>query len=190
MGDTGIAPARGTLLVARPHLLDPNFVQSVILLCEHDDAGGSLGFVLNRPSDRSLDQVLQGDHDFAGRTDRVYVGGPVSLDSLAVLHRTAGVPGALEILPGLQVGGSAAELGRRFRDEGTPPSDARFLVGYSGWGEGQLAAELAEESWVVCPARPEWVFDADPETLWRRVLRSMGGAWSVLPNLPFDPSLN
>jgi putative transcriptional regulator len=185
-----LRPARGVLLVARPHLLDPNFQHTVVLLCDHDDAEGTLGFVLNRPSENSLAEVLQGDHEFRGRRDPVYLGGPVGLDQLAILHREPGLPGAVEVLPGVFAGGDAALLGERVREKGTPPSEIRFLVGYSGWGKRQLASEMDEETWVLCPARPEWVFDPEPETLWRRVLRSMGGPYAVLANTPADPELN
>lgn len=185
-----IRPARGVLLVARPQLQDPNFRHTVVLLCDHDDAQGTLGFVINRRSDNTLAEVLQGDHDFRGRRDCVFLGGPVGVDQLAIVHREPGLPGALEVLPGVFVGGDAADLGNRVRERETPEDAIRFLVGYSGWGKGQLAREMQEDTWVLCPAREEWIFDRSPETLWRRVLRSMGGACSILANTPEDPELN
>jgi putative transcriptional regulator len=183
------APSRGKLLVARPHLLDPNFARTVVLLCEHDDAKGSLGFVLNRPTDKGLDEVLQGEHDFAGRVDPVFLGGPVGMEGLAVLHPFSAVPGAVEILPGVALGGEATDLGKRLSESRTAPSEVRFLVGYAGWGEGQLKAEMEQESWVVAPGRAELIF-SDPAALWRRALRDLGGPWSMLANAPSDPSLN
>jgi len=184
------APGRGVLLVAKPRLLDPNFLHTVVLLCEHDEEEGTLGFVLNRPSENSLAEVLQGDHDFKGRRDPVYLGGPVGLDQLAILHREPGLPGAMEVLPGVFVGGDAAVLGNVVSKKSTAEGDLRFVVGYSGWGKGQLAGELAEDAWVLCPGRPEWVFDPEPGTLWRRVLRSMGGTYATMANTPVDPEMN
>lgn len=183
-------PARGTLLVARSHLLDPNFARTVVLLCDHDDARGSFGFVLNRPSEKGLHEALQGVHDFQGRRDTVFVGGPVGLDSLAILHRLPGIPGASEVVPGVLLGGEVEPLGDRVAAEGTPEADLRFLVGYAGWGEGQLAREMEEGTWVVCPATPEWVFDGEPGSLWRRVLRSMGGPYAMMGLAPVDPEMN
>jgi putative transcriptional regulator len=190
MASDEILPARGTLLVARPHLLDPNFAHTVVLLCDHDDGEGTLGFVLNRPSENRLPDVLRGDHAFPGRSDRVYLGGPVGLDSLAVMHREEGLDGAVEVLPGVYLGGAPPEIGERVRLHATPEGSIRFLVGYSGWGKGQLAREMEEETWVVAPASPAWVFDPAPETLWRRVLRSLGGACSTMANMPRDPESN
>ena len=63
-------------------------------------------------------------------------------------------------------------------------------MGYSGWGEGQLEAELREGAWVVCPATEALVFDTKPESLWRRALRSLGGGWAALADEPPDPSWN
>jgi len=190
MESRSLRPGRGVMLVAQPHLLDPNFMHTVVLLCEHDDGEGTLGFVLNRPSENRLNGVLSGSHDFGARDDAVYLGGPVGLDSLAIFHRERGLDGALEVLPGVFLGGEARVLGERVKEKGTPPGDLRFMVGYAGWGKGQLAGEMAEKTWVLCPGRPEWVFDRAPATLWRRVLRSMGGEYGMLANYPADPSLN
>ena len=190
MATEDLRPARGVLLVARPHLLDPNFLHTGVLLCDHDDGKGTLGFVLNRPSENTLADVLQGDHDFHGRRDLVYVGGPVGLDQMAIFHREEGLPEAMEVLPGVFVGGKAELLGERVRERKTPEERIRFLVGYSGWGKGQLAREMEEDAWALCPGRPEWVFDREPRTLWRRVLRSMGGPYAALANMPVDPEMN
>lgn len=190
MDPAELKPGPGVLLVATPRLLDPNFLRTVVLLCDHDDREGTLGFVLNRPSPKSLEEILKGDPDFPGRRDTVYVGGPVGLDRLAVMHREEGLPGALEVLPGVYLGGDLGPLSARVRERGTAAEAMRFLVGYAGWGKGQLAAEMEEDTWVLCPGRPEWVFDPDPSTLWRRVLRSLGDAGSLMANAPVDPELN
>ncbi len=186
-----LPPARGTLLVARPHLLDPNFMRTVVLLCDHDDARGSLGFVLNRPSGKGLGEVLRGEHAFEGRGDRVFVGGPVGLDSLAILHGMGGVAGAMEVLPGVVLGGDVEDLGARIRAGSIPEEELRFMVGYAGWGEGQLAGEMAEGTWIVLPATAPRVFDrGDPATLWSRVLKSLGGEYRTWANAPADPEMN
>jgi len=176
--------------VARPQLLDPNFTRTVVLLCDHDDARGTFGFVLNRPSEQRLGDVLRGEHAFGGRSDRVFVGGPVGLDSLAILHDRAGTPESMEVIPGVLLGGDVEALGEDLGAGAAGEERLRFLVGYSGWGEGQLAREMTEDAWVVCPARADWVFDPDPGTLWPRVLRSMGGEYRMWALTPSDPELN
>jgi putative transcriptional regulator len=174
------------LLVAAPHLVDPNFRSSVVLLCDHT-AKGAFGFVLNRPAGRTLEEVLPLPSQFPGRKDPVFVGGPVGLDSMTILHHEGDLSGVKQILPGVFLGGSIDDLARIVHLRKTPAKELRFLVGYSGWGEGQLLNEIKENTWVLRPGRPEWVFDPDPETLWQRVLRSVG---SLLTNFPEDPSQN
>jgi putative transcriptional regulator len=66
----------------------------------------------------------------------------------------------------------------------------RLFAGYSGWGEGQLEAELAEGSWIVVDAIAEDAFADDPDELWRTVLHRQGGAFALMENMPFDPGLN
>ena len=184
-----LEPGPGTLLIASPHLLDPNFRCTVVLLCDHT-AKGAFGFVVNRPSGRLLDEVLPAPHQFNGRNDAVYLGGPVGLDSLTIFHHESGLSGAKEVLPGVFLGGSVEDLARVVSLGKTPPSELRFVVGYSGWGEGQLSVEIREKAWVLCPGRPEWVFDAEPGTLWHRVIRSMGRDNDVFAQFPTDPSVN
>ena len=67
---------------------------------------------------------------------------------------------------------------------------ARVFAGYSGWGPGQLEAELEEPSWIVARAEPDDVFAPDPDELWRTVLQRKGGMYSLIATMPFDPSLN
>jgi len=67
---------------------------------------------------------------------------------------------------------------------------ARIFAGYSGWGPGQLEEEMAQDAWVLDPARVEDVFTPDPDALWRTVLKRMGGEFEVMSRVPFDPTMN
>jgi putative transcriptional regulator len=70
-------------------------------------------------------------------------------------------------------------------------SDIRFFLGYSGWGPGQLNAELEQDSWIVCEfINEQLLFDTDPQIMWRKALENMGGRYSVYSNYPTDPRLN
>jgi putative transcriptional regulator len=194
-GDVGqnvepiLAPARGTFLVASPRLLDPNFMHAVVLLCDHGPQG-SYGVIVNRRGDVSLSDLGSDVPLLKGKKDSVWLGGPVGIEQLQVLH-TAGetVPGALTVMPGVQLGGDPDVLLKALsgaaRREG-----AKFIVGYSGWGADQLEGELREGAWVVCPASASFIFDREPQTLWRRVLRARGGGYAQLADLPPDPSWN
>lgn len=203
-------PRSGALLVAGPRLLDPNFMHTVILLCEHSPAG-TFGLVLNRPTPLRV-RELGSDLDLLRERDcPLATGGPVTPTEMHVLHGAGGVPGAVRIVPGVWLGGDPAVLhaalggkigetpggthggthgGAHEGPHGGAGEPAKFLLGYSGWGPGQLDAEIEEASWVVCPADAATVFDPRPETLWRRVLRAQGGRVAALADIPPDPSWN
>jgi putative transcriptional regulator len=181
-------PRAGTLLVASPRMLDPNFMHAVVLVCDHGPQG-TFGLVVNRPlplrvADLDADVPL-----LSGRSDRLWSGGPVQRDALQVVHRVAGeVPGAMRIADGIAFGGDPDVL--RAAIDGVGAEGVRFVLGYSGWGAGQLDAEMGEDAWVVVPATARRVFDPAPETLWRRVLRAEGGEIAGLADVPPDPSWN
>jgi putative transcriptional regulator len=168
-------PAAGRFLVASPGLMDPNFTHSVVLLCRHGDEG-SYGLIVNRRTDKRIADLESDAPLLEGRQDALYLGGPVAGDTLQVLHRL-GTPGGLEVLGDVRLGGDPDILRQAIdgqESEAAVRDSVRFVIGCSGWGEGQLAAEIREGAWVVCPAEEDWVFDRNPETLWRRVLKSLG----------------
>lgn len=184
-------PRKGSLLVAAPSLLDPNFMHAVVYLCAHGDEG-TLGLVLNRPTPLSVADLKSDVTLLVDRDDPLWGGGPVGTQELHVLHRTgADVVGALSVADGVHLDGDPEILARALlrKDVAEPPL-VRFFIGYAGWGAGQLDAELAEGSWIVCPGAARDVFDARPDTLWRRVLKSQGGRIAGLADLPPDPSWN
>jgi putative transcriptional regulator len=173
----------GKLLVSSPSLVDPNFRRTVVLMTHHDDEG-AMGLVLSRPSELAVADAVPGLAELPG-ADSVYVGGPVQTDMIIALaeleepdEAVAPIVGAVGFLPG---DAEPDEL---------PIARARVFAGYSGWGPGQLEAELAEPSWIVVGALPDDVFAADPDELWRTVLHRKGGRYSLIATMPFDPSLN
>ncbi len=183
-------PERGTFLVAAPQLLDPNFMHAVVLLCDHGP-DGSYGLIVNRPG-RLTVRDLQSDAPLLDqRDDRLWLGGPIQLETLQVLHRLGpGIPGALHVIDDVHLGGDPAVLHAALGQRHESRELVRFVLGYSGWGAGQLEAEIAEGTWVVCDADEASVFDARPESVWRRVLRGLGGAFAHLADVPPDPSWN
>ncbi|TLY21331.1 MAG: YqgE/AlgH family protein [Nitrospirae bacterium] len=189
MGRENPKVARGTFLVATPHLRDPNFRQAVVLICEHG-SGGSLGLVINRRTDQHIMEVLPqaaGLHEKAGF---VYVGGPVQKDNLLILHRMEReVPEARQIFDGVCLGGDLAVI-EEASVEGQEGDLIRVYMGYAGWAPGQLQFELATGSWIVLPADLKIVFARDPLQVWPTILRSLGGAYTLYATMPPDPSLN
>ena len=171
---------RGQLLVAAPILHDPNFHRTVVIVAEHSEEG-AIGLVLNRPADTSVADALPDLASLAGRSEPVYVGGPVALESVLAIAELDDPDDASELLFGAV--GFVQELD-------VPVLRGRVFVGYAGWSAGQLEAELEEESWLVLPAEPDDVFSDDPDGLWSAVLRRQGGHYALLALMPLDPSLN
>lgn len=179
----------GLLLVATPELVDPNFVDTVVLLLDVDDQG-ALGVVLNRPSAVAVEQVLEPWAEVVAEPEVLFHGGPVGPDgalAVALLRDADDVPvgfrpveGRLGLLdldtPGELLEGSLAGL--------------RIFAGYAGWGAGQLEGEVEEGSWYVVPAEVGDVFRDDTTGLWRDVLRRQPGELAWHSTRPFDPGLN
>ena len=179
---------KGDLLISEPFLADTNFERSVILICEHNEEG-SLGFVLNKPSLLTLEDVLE---EAAGVEQLLYNGGPVQQNTLHFVHRMPQlIEGADELGDQIFWGGDFEQLLTLINTRQVMQDDIRFFVGYSGWAPGQLAAELAEDAWIVFPrSTKEHIFDVSPERLWQEVLRTMGGKYRMFSNYPIDPRLN
>ena len=193
-GGMDLKVGQGTLLAAGPGLMDPNFMHGVVLVCQHTDEG-AYGLVVNRPSEHDARQVL-GEHDaFRGREVPplpIFVGGPVGLDTLQILHRAPDlVPGGVEVATGIHIGGELASVAElMLADPERARRDLRLTLGYSGWGEGQLEVELATGSWLPAPCDPQLVFSSDAAGVWRRVVRSVAQGGGDLADQPPDPEWN
>ena len=181
--EVNLAPG---LLVSMPHLHDPFFARSVVLMIEHNDEG-SFGLVLNQPSDLLVAQLLEAlELEWAGDPEQiVWSGGPVMPTSGWVLHQPidgmpttdASLEVALEagvtvaISEELCLSTSSASLEHISAE---PPRQSRFFLGYAGWGPGQLAHEMARGSWLHADARATLIFETPADQMWKRALESIG----------------
>jgi putative transcriptional regulator len=180
----------GTFLIANPTLRDPNFLRTVVLLCEHSEQG-SMGLIINRPSEVKLADALSTKVSPKSE-ERLFVGGPVQPDSLLVLHRLAKtVPGAKPIGDGMGFGGDMQALLELLAEPRDHAGDrVRVYAGYSGWGAGQLDQELEAGGWITCGAEARFVFDVESSRVWIEVLRSLGEEYAHLATMPLDPRVN
>ena len=182
-----VKPKKGSILVSEPYLADPNFERTIILLCEHN-AEGSFGFVLNKPSQAKITDLIEGMKNFDAT---VYVGGPVQQDTLHYIHRLDTLEDAVEIGNGIYWGGNFEQLNLLLLSQKLTDADLKFYLGYSGWSEGQLEEELKANSWIVSDNVDEkLIFETNPEIMWQKALKAMGGRFSVYSNYPVDPRLN
>lgn len=182
-----IEPAPGVLLIADPFLKDPNFLRTVVFLCEHKDEG-SFGFVLNRQYENTLDELIP---DLEGHKIPVYYGGPVQLDSLHFLHQYPDlIPGGQEVIKGVYWGGDFEALVNLIKSNEFDKNKIRFYIGYSGWSEGQLDGEMKEKTWLTVKASRKLVFHKDYQEIWKDSLKHLGGDYEIMVNFPIDPQLN
>jgi putative transcriptional regulator len=157
----------GTLLVAAPDLVDPNFAKSVVLVLRHDD-NGTLGVVLNRPT--SLEPAATFP-ELAGSvgeyTGRLFRGGPIAPSQLLFLVRglAAATVSGPEVLDKVFLSVEADSLADMVRlAEGT--DELRVYAGHAAWVPGQLESEVGAGGWQLVTGTPELVFDPDPGRLW------------------------
>jgi len=182
-----VSPAPGILLIADPFLKDPNFMRTVIFLCEHQEEG-SFGFVLNKRYEHTLDELMDG---FEGHKIPVHYGGPVQMDSIHFLHQYPDrVPGGLEVMKGVFWGGDFSILASLVKNNEVDFDKVRFFIGYSGWGSGQLTGELTEKSWLTVSATRKLIFHHQPDEIWKDSLKHLGGEYEMMINFPIDPQLN
>src|SRR6185312_3029182 len=165
------------LLLAMPQLADPNFSRAVVLMIEHGEQG-SFGLVINHPSPIKASELLDSlEMSWRGEdTAVVWAGGPVSPSTGWVLHEPVGVAqagagGTIEITSTISLSTSPDRL-RAIANQ--PPRNVRLLLGYSGWGPGQLAAEMARGAWLHTSADPKLVFETPPDQMWDAAMRSLG----------------
>lgn len=181
---------QGQLLIASQELLDPNFARTVVLIAVHGEEG-ALGLILNRESGMSLKQVWgQVSESPCLRGGNVRQGGPVA-GTLMALHDHRPLAN-LVVTDDLYI---ATEISAMELLAASEEGQAVFYVGHSGWGPGQLENELAEGSWLVLPATPEFVFGPlDTVSAWQQAKTEFGRKQmqSILPirHVPEDPRLN
>jgi putative transcriptional regulator len=179
--------ASGILLISDPFLKDPNFMRTVVLLCEHREEG-SFGFVLNKTFDQELGDLIK---DAEGIRFPVYEGGPVQKDTLHFLHQCPGlIPGGIEVVDGIFWGGDFEDVLILLKEKKLSKKDIRFFLGYSGWSEGQLHGELEGKSWITREASRALVFNLNTHQTWKDALGELGGEYSQMINYPIDPQLN
>jgi putative transcriptional regulator len=173
----------GSLLVAHPNMLDPNFRRTVLFVSAHDPTDGALGVIINRPLDKHVADLVTEEAPAVLADVPVFLGGPVGKNQLMFaafewehgsglkLNHNVGVEEASELID-------------------QDPESIRAFVGYAGWGAGQLEAEMKQNAWLVQkPSRSTMKPNRLPK-LWFEIMRNLGPWYKMLAAAPDDPSLN
>lgn len=160
----------GQLLVAAEEMADPRFAESVIYMVRHD-AQGALGLVVNRPlAQGPLNDLLKGFGVEAKNPKReiiIHYGGPVSSRQGFVLHSDDVVlESSKKVKDGIAMTSDTKLLEAMAQGKG--PQQALFMLGYAGWGPGQLEAEIQAEAWFAIPGDKSLIFGKDAESKWKQ----------------------
>ncbi|HMB55325.1 MAG TPA: YqgE/AlgH family protein [Thermoanaerobaculia bacterium] len=184
-----------TLLIAMPQVQDSFFRKSVVLLIHHEDEG-SVGLIVNRPTGIPTREILEGMEIpwQGGEAVMTHFGGPVQPQIGTVLFAAPEVGGngngfaatplpdleaATPIAPGISLTQHIGDLGQLAAE---PPERFRLLLGYAGWGEGQLIEEILRNDWLTAPVSVDLVFADDAEDAWTAALASVGVDAATLPS--------
>jgi len=173
----------GSLLVAHPNMLDPNFRRTVLFVSEHDPKEGALGVIINRPLDRPVAELVTGTPPTGLADVPVFLGGPVGKNQLMF--------GAFEWQKG-----AGLKLNHNITFDGESDAGPQnqltvcAFVGYAGWGAGQLETEVKQKAWLVQKANPSLLKLDRLPGLWFDIMRTLGPWYKMLAAAPDDPSLN
>lgn len=168
------------LLLSTPQVLDPYFHRSVVFLISHEEKG-SAGFIVNRTTNSRVEEMLRNmGISWGGKGDAtVYFGGPVQPHLGTVIFDAQELPIPLaegESEPPASFGGVrlSRDVTSLARISERPPRSFRLLLGYAGWGEGQLVEEILRNDWLIAPLSKELIFSESPEQVWERAVRGIG----------------
>lgn len=186
----GLLPKQGRLLISEPLLSDAYFQRSVVLIVEHSPAGGSLGFILNKQTDLTVNLFfpeLKQYNDFP-----IFMGGPVCANRLFFIHTLGNniIPDAFQINENLYFDGDFEVLKEYILTGNSIEGKVKFFLGYSGWEKGQLAQEIKEESWAVGKSDNAHLFSANGDAFWKYAVNRLGTSYKNWTRFPKDVYLN
>ncbi len=186
IGHENLIPQQGRILISEPLLSDTYFKRSVVIITEHNE-NGSVGFVLNKPIELMINEVLG---DFPPFEAKVYVGGPVAKDTIHFLH-TLGkmIPDSVHVVDDIYWGGDFDQLKKVVSKGMVKPSQVRFFLGYSGWQPLQLEEEIEENAWLVTEVESSKIMTAEKD-IWENTLRTIGKKFKIWANFPENPAMN
>ena len=172
----------GSLLVAHPSMLDPNFRRTVLFISEHDPNEGALGVIINRPLDRQVADLVTDTPPPALAGVPVFLGGPVGKNQLMFAAFEWKKGHGFKLSHNVVLGHGSTAAGEK--------NLICAFVGYAGWGAGQLESEVKQKAWVVQNANPSLLKLDRLPNLWFDIMASLGPWYKMLAAAPDDPSLN
>jgi putative transcriptional regulator len=181
-------PKTGSVLISEPFMLDPFFKRTVVLLADHNNEEGTIGFILNRKTNLKLSEITE---DFGDFESEVYYGGPVDTNSMYFVHNVGDLlEDSTMISKGVYWSGNYNKLKVLIDCKLINCYNIRFFIGYSGWSAGQLEEELKDPSWIISDLDSNFIFKSEAETLWKNILELKGYHYSAISQIEGDELMN
>lgn len=183
-------PMAGDLLIAEPLMTDGTFRRSVVILIEHSEDCGAMGFITNHYSGYDLNDLI--DEITSDEEIPIYIGGPVHRDRLYYIHTLGNmIPESIGIGNGLYVSGNFDAIIEYINSGAEINGKMRFFLGYSGWDKAQLKAELKNYDWAVSKStNAERILTLDEEEAWRSEVAHLDDKYLLWLNCPVSATLN
>ena len=177
----------GIVLISEPFSNDNYFKRSVVLLTEHSEEG-SVGFILNKPIEARINEFI---NNFPKCNAKVYIGGPVSTDTVHFLHSRKDLfPTSKKIGTDIYWGGSFTALKKAIKEKTIKDSELLLFIGYSGWDGNQLQSEIENNYWTATTISKEIIMSPNKDNIWKETLQNLGGKFKIWGNAPETPDLN
>lgn len=186
--DNRLEPQKGRVLISEPFLQDNYFKRAIVLITEHDEIDGAVGFVLNKPVEIAIEEIVE---NFPKTTASLSLGGPVNTNTLHYIHTLGDiVPNSNKVLGNIYWGGDFDVVERLIQSGNIDNTQIKFFLGYSGWSPNQLDEELEQNAWLVSELSPAEIMAPMNRNYWKRHLEHMGKKYQMWSKFPEDPEMN
>jgi len=178
---------KGKCLISEPFSPDSYFGRSVVLITEHDEKDGTLGYILNKPVEIKINELFP---DIPTFNAQCYIGGPVNPDTIHYIHnRIDLLPNSLHIIDNIYWGGEFELLKDLILTKTINENEIKFYLGYSGWAPEQLLQEIDDKYWIVSDIDPQKIMIRN-HNIWKDLLNEKGESYSLWANAPTNPGMN
>lgn len=184
-----IPPKKGSVLISEPFSVSPIFKRSIILLTEHSDKEGTLGFILNKPIEADIKEI---DELFIeDKKPYISIGGPVNPERVFYIHTLGDkkIPNSINVFDNIYWGGDFEILKELILAGVVTTKDIKFFIGYSGWDKNQLQSEINKNYWLVTQLSSKQIM-SQGKSLWNTSVHNIGKRYKIWSNFPEDPIYN
>ncbi len=178
---------KGKCLISEPFSPDSYFGRSVVLITEHDQKDGTLGYIINKPVELKINELFP---EFPVFDAQCYIGGPVNPDTIHYLHtRIDLLPESTHVVDNIYWGGEFDLLKEMIETNKIKVDEIKFFLGYSGWAPEQILEEIEDKFWIVSDIAPTNIMERNTN-IWKEILDKKGESYSLWANSPVNPGMN